>query len=158
MSPRSGMKLPMCTDDGFASGWEVITAIRRFQHRMEVFMDQSLEPLGITFAQYRALEAIDLSKETHISQLARNLRLTRQAAQMTVHKLHVGGLVDLVHEPGRVYVRPSALGFRRLHLFRKYTHDFKVKLEEELSDGERHRLTRLLDRADYALQPPRQPE
>jgi DNA-binding MarR family transcriptional regulator len=145
-------------DDGFASGWEVITAVRRFQHRMEVFMDQSLEPLGITFAQYRALEAIDLNKELHISQLARVLRLTRQAARMTVYKLDAGGLVDLVHEPGRVYVRPSELGFRRLRLFRKYTHDFKVKLEEELSARERHRLTLLLARADDALQPPRQPE
>jgi DNA-binding MarR family transcriptional regulator len=97
----------MCTDDGFASGWEVITAVRRFQHGMEVFMDQSLEPLGITFAQYRALEAIDINREIHISQLARFLRLTRQAAQMTVTKLDRGGLVDLVPEPGRVYVRPA---------------------------------------------------
>lgn len=61
----------MCHDDGFASGWEVITSVRRFQHRMEVFMDQSLEPLGVTFAQYRALEAIDLNHEMHISELAR---------------------------------------------------------------------------------------
>jgi DNA-binding MarR family transcriptional regulator len=121
-------------------------------------MDQSLEPLGTTFARYRALEAIDLNKEIHISQLARFLRLSRQAAQMSVQKLHIGGLVDLVHEPGRVYVRPSELGDRRLRLFRKYTHDFKVKLEEQLTDGERHRLTQLLDRADGVLLPPRQPE
>lgn len=121
-------------------------------------MDQALEPLGITFAQYRALEAIDLNKEMHVSQPSRCLRLSRQAAQMTVHKLHIGGLVDLVQEPGRVYVKPSELGHRRLGLFRKFTHDFKVKLEEELSDGERHRLTLLLGRAEDALQPPRQPE
>jgi DNA-binding MarR family transcriptional regulator len=89
----------MCTEDGSASGWEVITSVRRFQHRMEVFMDQSLEPLGVTFAQYRALEAIDLNKEMQISQLARFLRLSRQAAQMTVRKLDIGGLIDLVHEP-----------------------------------------------------------
>ena len=150
----------MCTEDGFASGWEVITAVRRFQHRMEVFMDQSLEPLGITFAQYRALEAIDLNREIHISQLARFLRLTRQAAQMTVSKLDRGGLVDLVPEPGRVYVRPSELGLRRLRLYRNYTHDFKRKLEERLTDGERHRLVVLLGSADEALAetPPRQPE
>jgi DNA-binding MarR family transcriptional regulator len=152
------MKPSMCTEEGFASGWEVITAIRRFQHRMEVFMDQSLEPLGITFAQYRALEAIDLNREMHLSQLARFLRLSRQAAQMTVQKLHVGGLVDLVPEPGRVYVRPSELGLRHLGLFRKFTLDFKVKLEEELTDGERHRLTQLLAKADDALQSPHQPE
>jgi DNA-binding MarR family transcriptional regulator len=108
----------MCTEDGSASGREVITSVRRFQHRMEVFMNQSLEPLGVTFAQYRALEAIDLNKEMHISQLARFLPLSRQAAQMTVRKLDIGGLIDLVHEPGRLYVRPSELGLRRLRLCR----------------------------------------
>ena len=148
----------MCQDDGFASGWEVITSVRRFQHRMEVFMDQSLEPLGVTFAQYRALEAIDLNHEIHISELARVLRLSRQAAQMTVQKLNHGGLVDLIKDNGRVYVRPSWLGFRRLSLFRKFTQDLKVKLEEELGDGERHRLTQLLGRVDHALEAPRQPE
>jgi DNA-binding MarR family transcriptional regulator len=148
----------MCTEEGFASGWEVITSVRRFQHRIEVFMDQSLEPLGVSFAQYRALEAIHLNKEMHISQLARFLRLPRQAAQMTVQKLHLGGLVDLIQEPGRVYVRPSELGLQRLRLFRRFTHDFKVKLEEELTDGERHRLTQLLDRGDDALRSPHQPE
>jgi DNA-binding MarR family transcriptional regulator len=125
---------------------------------MEVFMDQSLEPLGVTFAQYRALEAIDLYKETHISQLARFLRLSRQAAQMTVQKLDIGGHIDLVHEPGRVYVRPSELGLRRLRLCREFTQDFRINLEKELSDGERHRLTLLLDRADGVLQTPHQPE
>jgi DNA-binding MarR family transcriptional regulator len=148
----------MCEDDGFASGWEVIISVRRFQPRMEVFMDQSLEPLGVTFAQYRALEAIDLNREMHISQLARFLRLSRQAAQMTVQKLDEGGLVDLIQEPGCIYIRPSELGLRRLRLFRTFTHDLKEKLEEELSDGERHRLTQLLGRADGALPTPHQPE
>jgi DNA-binding MarR family transcriptional regulator len=148
----------VCDNDGFASGWEVITSVRRFQHRMEVFMDQSLEPLGVSFAQYRALEAIVLNKEMHISELARFLRLSRQAAQMTVQKLDEGGLVDLTQEAGRAYVRLSELGLRRLRLFRTFTHDFKAKLEEELSGGERHRLTQLLARADDALEAPHQPE
>jgi DNA-binding MarR family transcriptional regulator len=148
----------MCEEEGFASGWEVITSVRRFQHRMEVFMDQSLEPLGVSFAQYRALEAIDLNREMHISELARFLRLSRQAAQMTVQKLDEGGLVDRIQEAGRVYVRTSDLGLRRLQLFRTFTRDFRVKLEEELSSGERHRLTQLLGRADDALEAPHQPE
>jgi DNA-binding MarR family transcriptional regulator len=150
----------MCQDDGFASGWEVITSVRRFQHRMEVFMDQSLEPLGVSFAQYRALEGIDLNREMHISELARFLRLSRQATQMTVHKLNQGGLVDLIPEAGRVYVRPSELGLRRLRLLRGFTCDLKARLEEQLSDGERHRLTELIGRADGALEKPKpgQPE
>ena len=144
----------MCQENGFASGWEVITSERRFQHRIEVFMDQSLEPLGVTFAQYRALEAIDLNKEMYMSELARFLRLSRQAVKMTVQKLDEGGLIDLTKESGRVFVRTSELGLRRLRLLRRFTHDFNVKLEEELSGGELHRLTQLLGRADDALETP----
>jgi DNA-binding MarR family transcriptional regulator len=148
----------VCEGDGWATGWEVITSIRRFQHRLEVFMDQSLEPLGISFAQYRALEAIDLNKELHLSELARLLRVSRQAIQVSVQKLDAGGLVDLVRESGRVYVTPSAVGLRRLQLFRRYTDDLKTGIEQELSGGERHRLTRLLARADGVLATPRRPE
>lgn len=121
-------------------------------------MDQSLEPLGISFAQYRALEAIDLNREMHISELARFLRLSRQATQMTVQRLDEGGLVDLTSEASRIYVRPSELGYQRLRLFRTFTHDCKARLEEQLSEGERHLLTELLRRADEALEAPRQPE
>lgn len=67
---------------------------------------------------------------------------------MTVQKLDEGGLVDRIQEAGRVYVRTSDLGLRRLQLFRTFTRDFKVKLEEELSSGKRHRLTQLLGLAD----------
>jgi DNA-binding MarR family transcriptional regulator len=148
----------MCEENGFATGWELIVAVRRFQHRLEVFMDQSLEPLGITFAQYRALEVLDANNEMHVSHLARLLRLTRQAAQATIVKLDRGGLVDLIREPGRVYVRPSELGVKRLRLFRKFTADFKSDLERRLTHGQRHRVVQLLEKADRAMGPPRQPE
>ena len=121
-------------------------------------MDQSLEPLGISFAQYRALEAILLNNEIHLSELARLLRVSRQAVQATVQKLYVGGLVDLIRESGRVYVTPSAVGLRRLEHFRRNTDDLKSGIEQELTGGERHRLTRLLERADRVLPAPRQPE
>jgi len=148
----------MCEDDGWATGWEVITAVRRFQHRMEVFMDESLEPLGLSFAQYRALEAIVANGEIHVSELARLLRLSRQAAQKSVQRLNAGNLVELIHESGRVYILPSASGLRRLELCREFTHDFKAGIEGVLTGGERHRLTRLLARADRVLESPRQPE
>lgn len=148
----------MCDDIGWATGWDVIISVRRAQHRMEVFMNQSLEPLGISFAQYRALEAIVANREIHLSELARLLRLTRQAVQTSVHALHAGDLVELIHEPSRIYVRASAIGTRRLELSRTFTHDLKAGIEAELSGAERHRITTLLDRADRTLDPPRQPE
>jgi hypothetical protein len=63
---------------------------------------------------------------------------------MTVQKLDQGGLVDLTKEAGRAYVRPSELGVRRLRSFRTFAHDLKLKLEEELSGGERRRITATL--------------
>ena len=148
----------MCEDAGSASGWDVIISVRRFQHRMAVFMDESLEPLGMSFAQYRALEAILINREIHLSELARFLRLSRQAVQMSVQKLHEGDLVELIRESRRVYVRPSKVGLRRLELAREFTRDFKAGIERDLSGAERHRVTTLLDRADRVLEPPRQPE
>lgn len=121
-------------------------------------MDESLEPLGMTFAQYRALESIVANKEIHLSELARLLRLSRQAVQTSVHKLERADLVDLIREPRNVYVKVSMIGLRRLELCRKFTHDHKAAIEERLTGGERHRLTRLLGRADPALESPRRPE
>jgi DNA-binding MarR family transcriptional regulator len=133
-------------------------AARRFQHRLEVFIDQSLEPLGLSFAQYRALALLDANHEMHVSELARLLRLSRQATKTTVEKLDRGGLIDITREAGRLYVRPSIVGRRRLGLCRKFTRDFEAQLEHDLTHGERHRLTLLLSKADRALRPPRQPE
>jgi DNA-binding MarR family transcriptional regulator len=125
---------------------------------MEVFMDQSLEPPGLTFAQYRALEAIDLNHEMNISELARVLRLSRQAAQMTVQKVNHGGLVDLIEDNGRVYSPTIMARHSAPEPLSKVHTGSKGELEEELSDGERHRLTQLLGRVDHALEGPRQPE
>jgi DNA-binding MarR family transcriptional regulator len=148
----------MCRDDGFASGWEVMTAARRFQHRLEVFMDQSLEHLGMSFAQYRALEVLEANNEMHVSELARLLRVSRQAGLSTVEKLDRGSLVETVREAGRVYVRPSELGRKRLEQCRTFTRDLKAELEEALSHGELHRLVILLEKAGAALRPPSLPE
>jgi hypothetical protein len=41
----------------YVTGWELVIAARRFQHPMEVAMDQALEGFAITFAQYRALRS-----------------------------------------------------------------------------------------------------
>jgi DNA-binding MarR family transcriptional regulator len=144
--------------EGSASGWDLILAVRRFQHRLEVFMDQSLEPLGMTFAQYRALEYLAASLEMHVSELARALRLSRQAVLATVEKLDRGGLIDLVRESGRLYVKPSELGRRRLRSCRRFTDDFKQQLERDLTPAERHQMTQLLSKAEEGLPPPRSPE
>jgi DNA-binding MarR family transcriptional regulator len=148
----------VCQDDGFASGWEVMTAARRFQHRLEVFMDQALEHLGMTFAQYRALEVLATQRELQVSELARFLRVSRQAALKTVKKLDGGALIEAVPEAGRLYVSPSEAGERRLEHCRRFTHDLKAQVEVGLNHGELYRLHQLLEKAGDTLLPPSHPE
>jgi DNA-binding MarR family transcriptional regulator len=148
----------MCQEDGYASAWEVVIAVRRFQHRLEVFMDQALEHLGMSLAQYRALHVLDANNEMHVSELARFLRLSRQAVQATVDTLHQHDLVELTHEPARVSVTPNDAGRHRLHLCRRFTHEFERQLEEDLTSGQRHRLVALVHRADRALRTPKIPD
>lgn len=150
--------VPTCDDDGFATGWEVITASRRFHHRLEVSMDQCLEHLGMTFAQHRALETLAANKDMRVSDLARRLRVTRQAARAVVKKLDRGELVETVAEDGRLYVGPSQLGRERLRHCRKVTESVQMQLESELTQGERHRLLLFLERAGLALESPSTPE
>ena len=121
-------------------------------------MDQALEHLGMTFAQYRALEVLAAHGELQISELARSLRVSRQAALKTVRKLDRGALIEAVPEAGRVYVSPSAIGERRLALCRRFTHDLKTQLEEGLNHGELNRLRLLLEKAGDTLLPPSHPE
>lgn len=121
-------------------------------------MDHSLEHLGMTFAQYRALELLDANPELHVSELARLLRVSRQAALASVAKLDRGFLIETTREAGRTYVRPSEIGRRRLELCRRFTQDLKAELEDDLTPGERHRLLLLLEKAGRALRPPGLPE
>ena len=148
----------MCIDDGFATGWEAITASRRFHHRLEVFMDQVLEHVGMTFAQYRLLELVAGAPELHISELARQLRVTRQAVLATLEKLERGGLIERIVESGRVYIAPSGTAPRRLEHCRPNTADVKEQLEAVLTPAERFRLVLLLRKGTDALRSPTVPE
>jgi DNA-binding MarR family transcriptional regulator len=148
----------MCDVDdiGSASGWDVRVEARRVQHRFEVAMDQCLEAVGISYAQYRALLALIGGNDMHISELARRLRVTRQAALATVTKLARADLVELERESyaNYVVVTPTARArLARLHDFA----DMPALLEEGLTDVERGRLVALLRKADGALTPPRRP-
>jgi DNA-binding MarR family transcriptional regulator len=140
--------------DGYAPGWEAMTASRRFHHRLEVFMDQALEHLGMTFAQYRVLELVAGSPPIHLSEIARWLLVTRQAVIATVTKLETGALVDRTGESGRVYVSASPEGLRRLEQARRFTEDMKAQLETSLTNAELFRLVHLLDRGTSALRSP----
>jgi DNA-binding MarR family transcriptional regulator len=155
----SAYNLPtVCDDDGiYASGWEVMIETRRVQHRFEVAMDQALEAYGISYAQYRAFELLVDAYPMHVSELARRLRLSRQAALATVEKLARSDLVVLEREANATYVAVSDAGRTRLARIRRFTSDLPGALDTQLTNAERRHLVQLLRRAERALHPPHRP-
>jgi DNA-binding MarR family transcriptional regulator len=137
-----------------ASGWEVLCAAQRFQHRAQVSMDQSLEGLGISFAQYRILELLTDARDISLSELGRRMRVTRQATRMTTGKLAAAGLVDLEREADAVYVILSDLGRKRLRLFRTATGRVLTAFEGEFAHARRSTIVMLLGKAELALETP----
>ena len=146
-------RLCVCTEDAFASGWEVITSVRRSQHRLEVFLDQSLEPIGQLRSVPRSRGDRSQPGDAQLSTRSVPSALPTSGPDDRP-EAPLRGLVDLVHEPGRVDVRLSELGLRRLRLFRRFTHDSKAELEAELTGGERYQLTQLPARANDARKCP----
>ncbi len=140
----------------FADGWDVLIETRRVQHRFEVAMDQCLEGLGLSYAQYRALELLLAAKQMHVSELARRLCLTRQAANATAEKLARAGYLRLHREPHVTYLEVTELARRRLSLLRRVA-DVRAALDRELSGPERAHLVALLRKAERAVRPPARP-
>jgi DNA-binding MarR family transcriptional regulator len=139
----------------YVSTWELIVALRRCQHHLEVTMDQALQGMAMSFAQYRALELLARDgRPMHISWMARLLRLNRTSARETVRQLSQHRLVTTERE-GRdrvIYLTDLAEG--RLALCRQATAQVSRGLEQDLSDAQRATLTHLLDLAERAFTPP----
>ncbi len=137
-----------------ASPWELMVMLRRCQHQLEVFMDESLDGMGMSFAQYRALEAISEIGPMHIAYLARLLKVSRQAAQRSARQLANHGLVDLRAEGREVVIEITPEARRRLKLCRTATSQLRESLADRLSEEQRSSLAALLRDAERAFQPP----
>jgi DNA-binding MarR family transcriptional regulator len=120
-------------------------------------MDESLQELWISFAQLRILELLDVHHDLHLSELARRLRVTRQATRVTVAKLECAGLVHVEREAHASYVMISDLGRTRLRRFRAATHPIPDALENEFPPGRIAGLIRRLRTAEDCLESPQEP-
>jgi DNA-binding MarR family transcriptional regulator len=147
----------MCDEVGHATGWQLLIAVHTLQHRIHVFMDESLEELGISFAQLRILELLDVRHDLSLSELARHLRVTRQAVRLTTGKLAAAGLVDIQREPHASYVMMTDVGRRRLRRFRGATHPLPEALEAAFTPGQRAGLIKTLRTAENSLDSPKEP-
>ncbi len=139
------------------STWDLIVTTRRFHHRIEVAMDQALNEMGLSFAQYRILELLERGRPVHVSEIARRIRVTRQAAQASVAKLRRGGLVDIETDGYLKFVSISGSGRRRIDHCRVAAGSILRGIEAALDLHERADLAELMNRADRAVIPPDSP-
>lgn len=135
------------------TGWELIVATRRFQHHLEVTLDQSLRAHALTLAQYRVLELIARNRPIHISELARRMRLTRQSVQVSVRKLSLLDVVQIERDGNLAHVSLSDAGHHRLPRYRRDVEDTIASTERALTPADRHRLVTLMRAADDAIRP-----
>jgi DNA-binding MarR family transcriptional regulator len=118
-------------------------------------MDQALQGMAMSFAQYRALELLARdSRPMHISWMARLLRLNRTSARDTVRQLSQHQLITTEREGRDVVINLTDRAEGRLKLCRQATAQVSRGLEEDLTDEQRATLAHLLDLAERAFTPP----
>lgn len=101
--------------DADPRGHDLVTASRRFARRLQTRLDESLEGLGISYAQYEVMEHLAERPNLHAGELGRRLRITRQTAHGLLRQLVRADLIDLLPPDGGA--RPARLthaGRRRL--------------------------------------------
>jgi DNA-binding MarR family transcriptional regulator len=117
-------------------------------------MEQSRQGMGMTFAQYRALEYLGDGNPMHIAWLGQQLHISRQAAQRIVHKLERQDLVRTVDEGHETTIHLTSKGRRRIDLCRRATAPVHQGFERDLDAPQKANLIALLGRAELAFTPP----
>lgn len=131
----------------------LLAALRRTQHMLVLYLDRCVDGLGLSYAQVEVMELLDARPTIHGGEIARRLRITRQAAHRLLRQLELGDLAD--RRPFDGYVRPAVLtdtGRARLTLARsalEATH----RMLEQLVDEERLALGRGLGALEKTLVP-----
>jgi DNA-binding MarR family transcriptional regulator len=131
----------------------LLTALRRVQHMLVLDLDRCVDDLGLSYARVEVMELLDARPTIHGGEIARRLRITRQAAHRLLKHLELGDLAE--RRPFDGFVRPAALtdaGRARLRLARSALEGAHVTLER-LSPEERSALARGLGALERALVP-----
>jgi DNA-binding MarR family transcriptional regulator len=94
-------------------------------------LDEALEGLAISYAQYEVMEHLAERPNLHAGELARRLRITRQTAHGLLKQLARADLIDLLPPDGGA--RPARLttaGQRRLGYGRQAVTAIHAELEQ----------------------------
>ena len=86
------------------NAWEIIHATRRVSRQLETRLDDALQELAISYAQFEILELLTRDRNAHAAALAPRLNVSRQIASRLLTKLDRAGLVELLPPDGGVRV------------------------------------------------------
>jgi DNA-binding MarR family transcriptional regulator len=97
----------------------LLAQLRRVGHMLVLDLDRSVDGLGVSYAQVEVMELLDARPTIHGGEIARTLRVTRQAAHRLLRQLERGDLAE--REPSDGFARPATLtrdGAKRLDMAR----------------------------------------
>ena len=142
------------------NAWDIIETHHLLHQRVRVTLDQAFEGNFVSYAQFRMLALLHETPNQYLNQMARRLRVSRQASRGVLDRLDWAGLVDRVegyeHEQAKPY-RITDLGRHRLHRMHDLAQTSFNPIYERLTGDERLTLVELMHRVDSALEPPRRP-
>jgi len=113
------------------SAWDVIDASRRLSRRLGTRLDEALEELEISYAQFEILELLARDRNAHAAAIARRLHESRQIVSRLLIKLDRAGLVELLPPDGGVRV-PLVTndGKRRIRYVTEATAELRAKIAD----------------------------
>lgn len=139
---------------------DIVYTHHLLHQRIRVTMDQALEGNFVSYAQYRMLSLLAHTPNLFLNDMARQLRVTRQASRGVLHRLDMAGLVERVEgyeqEQAKPY-RVTELGQRRLARMHDLARTRFAMVDERVGAEERRALVDLMLRVDRALEPQRRP-
>jgi DNA-binding MarR family transcriptional regulator len=153
ISPRAGSSRP--TEEVVPSSAELIAAARRFHRRLRARLNEALEDVGISYAQYEVLEALGSDPNHHAGSIAGHLGTSRQAVSLLLRRLFDADLVDpLVFDRGVRGLRLTDLGSQVLARCGEALAPLHLMLGGRMNAEDRAALHTALYAAEAALRPP----
>ena len=140
------------------AGREVIAAARLFHRILRTRLNQCFDrEFALTYAQYEILHILEEEPNLHASEIARSLRMTRQAANGLVERLRRLDLIDIAPRDGGLRVIwLTDVGTRRLATARESVVSVERDMEK-LPAETRLALVEALGAGRLALIPPPRP-
>jgi len=142
------------------NAWDIVETHHLLHQRIRVTLDQSFEGNFVSYAQFRMLVVLHETPNMYLNEIARRLRVSRQASRGVLDRLDWAGLVERVEgyelEQAKPY-RVTDLGRHRLYRMHDLAQTRFALVVERLDGNDRRSLVELMLRVDRALEPPRRP-